>query len=60
MNRFKASVFAALLAGMIANDAGLPLWRTGNPGDISDLMLFTFWLVWFGIGAVRERISPNV
>jgi len=55
VNRFLASLSAALLAGMVALDVGLPVWRHWPVGDASDFAITTFWAVWFGIAALRPR-----
>jgi hypothetical protein len=53
MTRFAASALIALLAGMVAHDAGLPFWRDFEPGDVCDIATTTFWAVFALIGALR-------
>lgn len=60
MDRFNASFAGAILAAGIANDAGVPLWRTWNPGDIADISLFAFLLIWFSIKALQgAHLQPG-
>lgn len=45
-DRFFVSLWAGLLAGMIALDLGVPLWRDWQIGDASDFAMTTGFLVW--------------
>jgi hypothetical protein len=60
VNRLVASALFALLAGMIAYDAGVPLWSDWIPGDVADIAITAFYAVFTLIGAMRATVIVNV
>jgi hypothetical protein len=53
MERLLAAFVFACVAFWIARALGIPVWRNWEPGDATDIALFTGWGVLLLISAVR-------